>query len=438
MEWYAAGGLMVAMILCFMAIGLPVAFAFFTANFFGALIFMGGSAGLSTFVTNSTEIVTRFTLMAVPLFVLMGALLYHSGLAARVFDAIDKMMGAIPGRLSYLTVVAGTLFSSMSGSTMANTALLGTLLVPDLEKRGYKRRMAIGPIIGSGGLAMIIPPSALAVLLASIAKVDVGAVLIAGVLPGLVLAVLYASAIFIQITIDPSAAPQYQVEKVSLLTKISLFFTHIAPMGLIIFSVIGLIIFGITTPSEASAFGVLSVLFLAAVFRTLTWVGIKRALLGTMRVSGMAFLIIVGASTFSQILAFSGASAGMIASVTDLDLTVTATILIMFGVMLVLGMIMDQLPIMLLTVPIFYPLLQALGVDLIWFSLIVLMAMEMSLTTPPFGLLLFIMAGVAPKGTTFRDVVIAGFPFLMCDAILVVMLMVFPPLALYLPSLIQQ
>ena len=163
-------------------------------------------------VSNAVDSVAMFALIPVPLFIIMGELFFHTGLAVRVFDALDRCFGRLPGRLSYITVAGGTIFATLSGSTMANTAMMGSLMVPEMTKRGYKSHMSMGPILGTGGLAMIIPPSALAVLLASLAEIDIGGLLIAGVIPGLILAGLYSVLIYIQVKIDPEAAPEYTVE----------------------------------------------------------------------------------------------------------------------------------------------------------------------------------------------------------------------------------
>lgn len=282
---------------------------------------------------------------------------------------------------------------------------------------------------------MIIPPSSLAVLLGSIAKIDVGALLIAGVLPGLVLASFYSTLIFVQVKIDPEAAPQYDVERVNLRIKLRLIITHLLPMSLVIFMVIGLILLGIATPSEAAAFGVLGVLILAAGFRSLTWKAILNSLTGALRVTVMVLFIVMASLTFSQIVAISGASGGLVGWVSSLNVSPTIILIAMFVMLLIMGMFMDQVSIMMLTIPIFFPLAQSLGFDLIWFGIIVLLSLEISGVTPPFGLGLFVMLGVAPKGTTLGDVSWAVLPYVGCDLILFALLTLFPPIALYLPSL---
>ncbi|NRB03839.1 MAG: TRAP transporter large permease subunit [Rhodobacteraceae bacterium] len=445
MEWFEALFFLLGMILFFMAMGVPVAFAFLAANMVGAAYFMGGrgdlfaqmTRGIGQLANNAIPTITSFNLMPVPMFLLMGEIFFFTGLANRMFGAVDRLMGKLPARLSFVTVAGGTAFATLSGSSMGSTALLGSLMVPEMQKRGYKKHMAIGPILGTGGLAMLIPPSALAVLLATLAELDIGALLIAGILPGLMLAVFYALLILGMALWDPSAAPAYDLEPTDWGEKARLFFVDILPMVSIVIGVILVIMFGIATPSESAAFGCLGVVILAALYRSLTWDGIVKSVTGALKVTTMALLIIFGSATFSALLAFSGASSGLIRWATGFELDPITMLLIMFAILLVLGMFMDQLSMMLLTVPIFFPLAQTLGFDLIWFGVIVLLALEISFTTPPFGLLLFVMKGVSAPGTKMRDIYIAAMPFIACSMLLVALLIIFPGIATWLPSLGQ-
>jgi tripartite ATP-independent transporter DctM subunit len=304
-----------------------------------------------------------------------------------------------------------------------------------MSRRGYARVMSIGPILGVGGLAMLIPPSALAVLLGTLARIDVGQLLIAGLVPGLILAGLYAILILVLAQAAPHLAPAYDVAPVPLATRMRLLVTDILPMGLVVFLVVGLILLGWATPSEAAAFGALGVLMLALAFHRLSWPALVRSVAGALKVTVMAFMIVLGSATFSQILAFSGATGGMLAWATGFEATPLAMLLAMFGILLVLGMFMDQLSMMLITVPIFFPLAQSLGFDLIWFGVIVLLALEISFTTPPFGLLLFVMRGVAPPGTTMVEIYRSAIPFMACALLLVALLIWQPELALFLGAL---
>ncbi len=434
MAWPAALLLLLGTLVFFMALGVPVAIAFLVTNIVGVMVFAGGVPGMLQIVENSIGLITSYTLAPVPLFIMMGALFFHTGLAQRVFDALDKLLGRLPGRLAYLTVGGGTIFSTLTGNTLANTAMLGSLLVPEMRKRGYSNSMSLGPIIGTGGLAMIIPPSGLAVLLGSIANIDVGKLLIAGLVPGIILAMMFVILITLQLRLDPESAPAYDVPDVALREKLRAFAINILPMSLVVVMVIGFIVFGIATPTESAAFGALGVIILAIAFRQFSWAALKASTLNTMRVTGMVFFIIMGSAVFSNLLAYSGATRGLLEWSTGFDLAPWVLLTVMFVVLLFLGMFMDQVSMMLITVPIFFPLAASLGYDHIWFGVIVLLALEMSLMTPPFGLLLYVMLGVSPPGTTLAHVVRAAVPYLVCDIILVVILVLFPIIALYLPD----
>ncbi|MDP3536662.1 TRAP transporter large permease [Halomonas sp. M1] len=437
MEWYFALAFLLSLILIFMAIGTPIALAFLAANVIGAWHFMGGQTGIVQMLNNGFGALSSFNLVPIPLFLLMGELFFRTGLGMKMFNAVDQLMGKLPGRLSYVTVVGGTAFSTLSGSSMGSTALMGSLLVPEMERRGYKKKMAIGPILGTGGLAIIIPPSALAVLLATLARVDIGALLIAGILPGLTLAVFYIVTIFIQTKLDPAAAPAYELEPVPLSTKLKLIVTDILPMLSVMVIIVAMMLLGFATPSEAAAFGALGVIILAFIFRCMTWEAFKLSVTGALKVTLMAYLIVFGSATFSQLLGFSGASGGLIGWATSFELSPIFMLLAMFVVLLVLGTFMEQISIMMLTVPIFFPLAHALGFDLVWFGIVVLLALEISFSTPPLGLLLFVMKGVAPAGTTMREIYSAAIPYIFCSMLLVAVLIVFPGLATWLPSMLQ-
>jgi len=285
--WTASAILMIGLSLLLMTLGLPVAFSFIATDMLGAYLFMGSSRGLEQFVSNMAPSISSFLLVPIPLFVLMGDLMIHTGLARRVIDGFDALIGPVPGRLCHVTIGAGTAFGSLSGSALAGTAMLGATLVPEMMRRGYSKQMAMGPILGAGGLSILIPPSALTVLLGSIAQMDIGRLLVAGIVPALVLVAMYVVMIIVQVKLDPAGAPHYESNPQPWAAKLFAALVNIAPMGLVVFCVSGLIVMGVATPTESAAFGVLSMLLLAAAFRCLTWRAVRAALEGTLRVSVM-------------------------------------------------------------------------------------------------------------------------------------------------------
>ena len=437
MTWQIPLALMVGMVLCMMGVGLPVAFAFFLTNIVCIYIYFGGATGVEQMVSNFPSAVAVYGLTPMPLFLVMGSLFFRSGLGENVFKALDMCIGNLRARLSYLVVLAGAVFAALSGSSLANTAMMGTSMVPEMQRRGYKPHMAFGPVLGAGGLAVIIPPSSLAVLLGSLAQIDVGALLIAGAIPGLLLTAMYIGLITLQVRLDPSAAPQYEEGPTYTLgEKLRALGANVVPMGVIIFLVVGTIILGIASPTESAALGcagVVGLLFAFGRFRIdIVWKSLEDA----MKVTGMTFLIISASSTFAQVLAFTGASSGFINWSLAFELTPLTVLLVMVGILLILGMFMDQVSMMLITLPIFVPLAISLHFDMVWFGLIFLLALEIGFTTPPFGMLLFIMLGIAPKGTTLRTVSLAAMPYIACTILLVALIITFPGIALWLPGVL--
>jgi tripartite ATP-independent transporter DctM subunit len=320
---------------------------------------------------------------------------------------------------------------------MAGCAMLGSVLVPEMEKRGYKKPMSIGPILGSGGLAIMIPPSALGVLLASLSRISVGGILVAIIIPGLVMAALYSGYIIVRSLLQPGLAPPYDFEPTPLREKIVLTCKYVLPLGAIIFLVIGLMFLGIATPTESAALGALGCFVLVFIYNGWDWKAMSNSISSALKITVMMFMIMTGAMAFSQILAFTGASSGLVELATTMNLPPIMIVVFMQLVLLFMGTFMEPLTIMMVTLPVYMPIIKTLGYNPLWFGTIMLLNMEMATTTPPFGLVLFVMKGVSPKNTTMGDIYKAGFPFLVCDAIAMILIMVFPSLALYLPSLME-
>ena len=435
MEWWVILLFLIGALIFFLALGLPIAFAFLLINFIGAYIFMGGLDGLSLSVQQIFTSLVSFSLAPIPLFVFMGELMLHSGMAKRTLDVFDKLIGKLPGRLSLIVITGGALFSTLSGSTIANTAMLGEIMVPEMKERGYKNPMILGPIVGVGGLAMLIPPSALAVVYASLAQISVGKVLIAGAIPGFMLAVLYSLYVVGRSHISPSLAPAYDVAHHTLSEKVSDFAKYVLPLGFIFFLVLGVIFLGIATPTEAASTGALGSIILACCYKKFNVTVLQKSIKGTLKVSVMAFMIISASMTYSSILAFTGSTMGLVNLITGLEMSRIFVIIGMMVILMILGTFMEQVSMMMITIPIFMPVIQGLGFDPIWFAILMLLNLEMALSTPPFGMLLFVMKGSAPPDTSLGEICKAALPFLGCDLIVMVLIIAFPSIPLYLPSL---
>jgi tripartite ATP-independent transporter DctM subunit len=435
-EWYWLLAVIFAAFLVLMLAGLPIAFAFMAINIVCAYLFWNGAAGLDQLVLSISDSVTHFSIVAVPLFVVMGEVMFRSGIASRMMDVLDTWFGRVPGRLALMSVAGGTVFAGLTGSGSAATAMLGKLLVPDMEKRGYRPPMALGPIMASGGLAIMIPPSALGVLLAALAQFSVGDFLIAIIVPGLMMALAYAVYVVGRCTLQPDLAPRYAVERVRLGRKLKLTAIYIFPLFCIMFLVVGLIFLGVATPTESAALGALGTFVLAAVYGGLTWSMAKESMMSSLRITVMLLMIITGSTAFSQILAFTGATSGLAELATSAKdvLGPMAVIVLMQLVLIVMGMFMEPLSIMMLTVPIYFPVIKAFGYSEIWFGVVMLLNMEMATISPPFGLNLFVMKGVAPRGTTMGQVYAASIPFLLLDLVVMALLLAFPELILWIPE----
>ena len=437
MGWIEAGLILFGGLVAIMGLGLPVAFAFLTLNIVGAWLFLGGEPGLAQLARNAVQSVTSFSLTPIPFFVLMGEVLFHTGVALKAIDAFALLIRRVPGRLSVIAIVAGTVFSAISGSTIATTALLGSLMLPTMLARGYEPKMAMGPIMGIGGVDMLIPPSALTVLLGSIAGISISGLLIGGIVPGLILSALFVGYIVTRAVIDPTLAPNEELPPAQgLWERWRPFLIHVLPLVLIFAIVVGAMTGGFATPTEAAALGAAATIVAALCYRALTVANLMKALTGTVAVSGTILFIILGATTFSQVLSFSGATNGIVALVSGQALSAPVVVIGMMLILLFLGCFVDQVSMMLITLPFFMPLVQRLDIEPIWFGVLFLICMQLGLLTPPFGLLLFTMKGVAPPQITMQQVYAASVPYIVFGLIVLVAIFLFPPIATWLPGVL--
>jgi tripartite ATP-independent transporter DctM subunit len=434
MDWWVILTLIIGGLLVLMMLRVPVAFAFLAVNVVAAWYIFGGTTGLEQLTMSMRRALSNFALFAVPPFILMGEIMFRTGIAPRMIEALDKWLGRIPARLSLLSIGSGTMLSTMTGSSLASTAMLGSTLLPEMKRRGYGSTLSIGPILGSGGLAVMIPPTALGVLLASLARISVGDFLMAIIVPGLLIAVLLAVYVIGRGLIQPELVPAYRVERVPLAERVVEALKYIAPLGLIVFAVIGLMVLGVATPTEAGATGVLATIVLAVAYRKLTLGVLVDAFAGTLRISTMMLMIVAGSAAFSQILSFSGTTRALVGLVRDTDLHPLIILAFMQLIVLVMGTFMESLSILLVTLPIFMPIAGELGFNLLWFAILLLINIEAGLISPPFGLALFTIKGVAPPGTSMREIYGAALPLLAVYITALLILVAFPDLATWLPS----
>ena len=437
MEWYSVISIIFISLIFLMATGMPVAFCFMVVAMTGVFLLFGGTVGLEQLILYIFSSLANFTLLPIPLFILMGELMFHTGMAVTVIETVSSWLGRLPGRLSFIAVAAGTIFSTLTGASVASTAILGSVLVPEMEKHGYHKEMTLGPILGSGGLAIMIPPSSTAVLMGAIGEISVGRLLLAIVIPGLLMAALYSTYIITRCLLQPQLAPIYDVPPTPLSQKLIDFIRYVMPLGIIIFLVVGVIFLGIATPSEAAASGCIGSLIVGIIYRKMNWEAIKKSILGTVKLTGMIFLIAAAAKAFSQIVAFTGAASGLAEYAAGLEIQPIVVVIAMQVILLIMGGFMSPIAIMMITLPIFIPVINTLGYNVVWFGAIFLLNMEMGLTTPPLGLSLYVMKGAAPPGTSMKDIIIAAMPFLGCDLVAMALIIAFPSLALWLPGMMR-
>jgi tripartite ATP-independent transporter DctM subunit len=439
MSWPEAMLLLLGGAVVLLGSGAPVAFAFLAMNLIGAVVFLGGEPGVIQMCRNMVSSVTVSALTPIPFFVLMGEILFHTGIAIKAIGAIDRLIRRMPGRLAVVTVVAGTVFSAISGSTIATTAILGSLLLPNMLARGYHKNLALGPILAIGSVDMLIPPSAITVLFGSLAGISISQLLIGSVLPGMLMSALIIGYIMVTAMRRPAMAPGTPVEEqLSLVERWRPFFVHVVPLLAIFIVVIGSMLGGFATPTESAAVGAVATIIFGVAHRALTWTNLLASLRATAEVSAMILFIILGATTFAQILGFSGATNGLLALLNGQGFSTTQLIIGMLVILLVLGIFIDQVSMMLLTLPFFMPLLPAGNVDHVWFGILFLIAMQAGLLTPPFGLLLFALKSVAPPTISMSDINRAAFPYVMLTIALLAIVFSVPGFATWLPGLVAR
>jgi tripartite ATP-independent transporter DctM subunit len=429
MEWWLIVILLFGSLLVLMFTGLPVSFSFLFVTSGAVYFLMGGTYGLTQLIVSIFDSLTKFNLTAIPFFILMGEVLYHAGLVSKALDVFSKWVGPIPGRLSIVTFLIGGLFAALSGATVASTAVLATLMVPEMMSRRYSKEMTLGPIMASGALDMIIPPSALTVLLGSLAEVSIGRLLINAIVPGYILLGIYIGFVVIRCWLNPSLAPKYEFASVSLKEKIFSGLRDLLPLGIVIFVALGLMMLGVATPTEAAALACLVAFVLAVVYRTLTLKVVKESIFASLKVTVMILTIIAASAAFSQILAFSGASRAMLQLVLGMAVSPFWILIIMLAIVVLLGCFIEQVSIMMITLPIFMPIVKALGLDPVWVCILILLCLSIGQLSPPFGLALFVMKATSPPEITMRDIFKAAVPYCFLDIIGVALVLAFPILA---------
>lgn len=438
MTWWIALSAGVAMLLFLMATGVPVFVSFLLLNVAGVLLLLG-PAGFGLFAASIFTTANINALAAVPLFILMGDLLFRSGAMEVLFASLDRLIGKIRGRQYVLCIILSAILGALSGAAMAVAGMLGRSLYPSMIRRGYDVRLSVGTILGGASLDPIIPPSVLAIIIATLAQVSTGKLLVAGILPGLLLTGMFLVYVLFMVWMKPGLAPDASADIADRDLRGSAFMAvvRMLPCVFIFFMVMGLVMFGVATPTEAAATGVFGALVLAAGYQRLSWAMVRESLRAAVTVSSLLLLVMCSAVMFSQLLTFAGAPTALAEIVSSLGLSAPLMIFAMLALPFVLFMFLDQIALMLVLVPIYMPILKQYGIDEIWFWTLFLVVATVGGISPPFGYTLFAMKSAAPDlpmGTLYR----AAWPFVAIIVAGMLVMALFPPVITYLPGLSTQ
>ncbi|NLY71739.1 MAG: TRAP transporter large permease subunit [Clostridiales bacterium] len=439
MEWAVILIILISSLIAVMFLGVPVAFTFMLVTSI-AIFLLYGDAGLKQWILGMQSQLGKFAFAPIPFFVIMGEVFFRSGIITQTMDSLSVIVRRIPGRLSVITLLGGGIFASLSGSSLANTAMFGSLMMPEMMRRGYSKEMTTGSIIASGALAMIIPPSNLVVMMGGIAGISVAAILIGAILPGLLLLVMYIGYVVISCIRNPSLAPNTEEDEFEEVftnaDKLKTFARDILPLLLVFVAVIGIIFSGIGTATEAASFGALAAYLLAIIYRKFNLKLVIQTVIGSLKTTTMLMLIISASAGFSQVLSMTGASRNAVMVITQNIESQALILFIMLIILFVLGLFMTQAAIMMICLPLFMPIVHAFGINEIWFAVIFLILLQVGQFTPPVGMSLFVMKSVSPPEVTLQHIIKGAIPFVILDMLAVLIIILIPQIVTVLPSLL--
>jgi C4-dicarboxylate transporter, DctM subunit len=425
------GTLLIVAMFALFAAGIEIALALGIVGVAGLFYLKGWSTGLSVVGSIAWTNATSFSFIAVPLFVFMSGILLHSGIGRGLYTAVARWVSFLPGGLAVASIFSCAIFAAVSGSSVATAATIGMIAIPEMQRRGYHRPLICGSLAAGGTLGILIPPSIPMIIYGVMTETSIGHLYMAGIVPGIVLALLFAAFVVVYAMIWPERAPRVAEDRGTLLDKLRSFY-EVAPVAVLIVTVLGSMYVGIVTPTEAAALGSFVSLILAALARKLTWPTLRDAFHSTVRTTCMVMLIIVFASVFSHVIALIGAPKALFDVVVGLGMPKWAFFAAVFTFLLVVAYALEELSVMIIMLPILFPLVTGLGFDPVWFGIIMIVWLEIGFITPPVGLNLFVIQGLTP-GATARDMMLGTTPYVVLMIVLVVLLFLVPELALWLP-----
>jgi tripartite ATP-independent transporter DctM subunit len=422
-----------------MFLGFPVAFAMMvTAVLFGLAVF--GDRVIFQFIEKIEDMASNFVLAAVPLFVFMGAMLERSGIADRLFEAIHIWTRRLPGGLALATVIMCIIFAASSGVIGATESVVGLLTIPIMLRYAYDKALISGTICAGGSLGTIIPPSVVAVVMGPMADVSVGDIMYGMTIPGLVMAGLYIVYIFVLCILKPSAGPRIPKEAGGPTTaeKIWISLRNLVPPVFMIFAVLGSILLGWSSPTEAAAIGALCSAGLTVLYRTFTWKGLFEAILKTVKITTMIMTVLLAGTLFTGVFIGAGGINTANELIAAMHLTPWMLLGLLMAIVFAAGFFLDWISIVLIFVPLFTPLIKAAGFDPVWFCVLFLVLIQTSYLTPPMAPAIFYLRAVAPESITIRHMYVGVMPFISLQLVTLVIVMLFPVLVTWLPSIMLQ
>ena len=435
MTWWYPITIGIPLLLVLFALGIPIFVCFLLLNLIGVLA-LTGTAGFGMFANSMFTTATNGTLAAVPLFILMGEIMFRSGAMKTLFDALDRLVGQIRGRQYVLCILLSAILGALSGAAMAVAGLLGRSLFPTMRQRGYNTRLSAGTIMAGACLDPIIPPSVLAIVVATIANVSPAAMLVAGILPGLMLMVMFLIYVVVRVWFTPGLAPDSldDIQDRNREGTKTAAVLQMLPCSFVFFMVMGLIMLGVATPTEAAATGVFGAMIVSIYYGGLSKEMIWEAAESAATITCLLLVIMCSAVMFSQLLTFTGAAQKLGEIVASLNLPAAVMLFAMLALPFVLFMFLDQVAIMLVLIPIYQPLLKLYGFHEIWFWTLFLVITVVGGLTPPFGYVLFAMKSAAPDVST-TEIFKASWPFVWIIVLGAVLMALFPPIVTFLPGL---
>lgn len=436
MDWYWVLLIQFGALIGLFLAGVPIFIAFLVIVLCGTGLLMG-VAGYSIIPNSIYATLTSSALTSIPIFVLMGEILFRSGSMDILFDSVDRIVGQVRGRQYVLVTLLGAIFGALSGVAMAVAAMLGRSVMPGMVERGYDQRLSAGLILAGASLAPIIPPSLLAIIIGSLANVSIAKLLVAGILPGIMMCAILLTYVYVRIRLNPALAPQTEqsAESTALATSRRKAALRLLPLLTVIFFVMGVIMLGIATPSESAATGVLGALITAGIYKKLSFAMVREALLSTVGISTMILIIMAVSKMFTEMLAYTGATSEFVRLIGDLDLSNLTLLIAMMLVPFVLCIFIDTIAVVLISIPVYQPLISHAGFDPVWFWLLFLINITLGAITPPFGYTLFAFKATVPN-MPLHHVFQAVIPFVLLFAAAIALLIAFPIIVTFIPSLI--